>query len=159
MSGLTLTGGGLLVPEGALESAVARALKEHDRDLRLVPQDSDAFGTRIYKVYKWNGPDREATFILGWWDENLRPLPLSMNIVDLVKHHDKNTVGRPRDEDELDREFRAQKRKDYLRDAEAIVHDHADRVDGKKHQVLPRSRSLYLARQRARQKQPKEFWS
>ena len=159
MSGLTLTDGGLLVPEGSLEASVSRALQQHDRDLRLVPQDSARFGRRVYRVIRSNGPDRPPDFVCWWADEYGAPLPLSFSLVDYVQLHDRNTVGRPKDADELDREFRAQKRKDYLRDAEAIVHDHADRVDGKKQQVLPRSRSLYLARQRARAKQPKEFWS
>jgi hypothetical protein len=156
---MELTASGLLVPEGSQEAAVAAALRRHDPDLRLVPQDSDHFGRRIYKVYRWNGPDREATFVCGWWNDKLEPLPLSSALVDFVQYRDRNTRGLPEDEDALDRKFRAEQRKDYLRDAEAIVQDHHKRVDGKSHQPLPRSRSLYLARQRQRKKMPKEFWS
>ena len=156
---LALGAGGLLVPEGALEAAVQRPLKEHDSDLRLVPQDSDVYGQRVYKVFKWNGPDRPATFLLTWADEHLRPYPLSMNLVEMVKYHDRNTSLRPPDEDEIERKLREERRKDYLRDAEAIVHDHQNRIDGKSHMPLPRSRSLYLARQRNRKKLSKDAWS
>jgi hypothetical protein len=156
---LALSASGLLVPQGSLEAAVQSALKQHDPDLRLVPQDSDVYGQRVYKVFKWNGPDRPATFLMTWADEHLRPLPLSMNLVEMVKYHDRNTSLRPPDENELEAKLREERRKDYLRDAEAIVADHQDRVDGKSQQPLPRSRSLYLARQRHRRKLSPEMWS
>lgn len=124
-----------------------------------MPQDSDAYGTRVYKVFKYNGPDRPATYLMTWTDEHLRPLPLSMNLVEMVKYHDRNTTLRPPDEDEIEAKLRAERRKDYLRDAEAIVADHQKRVDGTSRSPLPRSRSLYLARMRRRGQQPKEYWS
>src|SRR5215510_10143671 len=87
------TDSGLLVPEGALEAAVARELRELDDDLRLVPQDSDAYGRRIYKVYKYMGGDRPAQFILMWSDEEGNPYPLSSSLVEEVKRHDRNLRG------------------------------------------------------------------
>lgn len=159
MSGLIVAGSGLLVPEGAQEAAIQRALQQHDPDLRLVPQDSDVYGRRIYHVWRYNGPDRDAHRVCVWADEQLNPLPLSSALVDYVQSLDRNGRGRQVDVDELERKFREEQRKDYRRDAEAILADHDPRIEGKRHQPLPRSRSLYLARLRQRAKLPKEMWS
>jgi hypothetical protein len=141
---------GLLLPQGSEEAAVSAALKAHDPELRLVPQDSDHYGRRIYKVYRWNGPDREATFVCGWWDDDLKPLPLSSGLVEYVKYLDRNTVGRAPDADELTAKLREERRKDYMRDAEAIVQEFGRKIDGKSFTPMPRSRSLQLSRQRER---------
>jgi hypothetical protein len=98
--------------------------------------------------------------VCGWWDDNLNPLPLSMAILDMVQLHDRNTVGRPLDEDELAERIRVERRKDYLRDAEAIVQEHGRRVDQKRSTPQPRSRQLYLARAKERERRgrwPKEM--
>lgn len=146
--------GGLLVPQGALEAAVTRALRQHDDELRLVPQDSDVHGTRVYKVYRYNGPDRAADFVCGWWDERGTPYPLSMNLVELVQMHDRNTVGVPDDEDVHNRRLREERRRDSEREGQAIVQEFSKKIDGKSHTILPRSRSLQLARQKQRAAQP-----
>lgn len=148
--GLVTTHGGLLVPEGALEAAVAAALKHHDPDLRLVPQDSDHYGRRIYKVYRWAGSDRPAEFVCGWWDDQGRPIPLSMALLDRVQLLDRNTRGREIDEDEHNRRLKEERYKDYLRDAEELVKEFSGRLEGKRSSPLPRSRSLYAARNRVR---------
>ena len=152
----TATGGGLLVPEGAQEAAVDAALRRHDPELRLVPQNSDAYGRRIYKVYRYNGPDRPADLVCVWWDRNMEPLPLSMALLDMVQLLDKGTVGRQPTVEEAERELRAGRRRDYERDAEAIVKEFGPRLDGKRFTPQPRSRALYLARnkQRAKQRNP-----
>jgi hypothetical protein len=110
---LTRTSGGLLVPEGALEAAVSRQLRELDPDLRLVPQDSDAYGQRIYKVYKFMGPDRPAAFILMWGDWNGNPFPLSSALVEEVKRHDRNLRGHESlpDADEHNRRLKSEARR------------------------------------------------
>src|SRR6266498_2236239 len=151
--GFTRTDGGLLVPEGAQEAAVQAALRQHDPDLRLVPQDSDVYGRRVYKVYRYNGPDHSADLVCVWWDRDLNPLPLSMALLDMVQLHDKSTVGRMPTIDEETERLRVERRRDYDRDAEAIVKEFGPKLDGKKQTLLPRSRSLYLSRQKARAKQ------
>ena len=156
--GYTVSGGGLLIPEGAQEAAVDAALRRHDPDLRLVPQDSDAYGRRIYKVYRYNGPDRAADLVCVWWDRNLQPLPLSMALLDMVQLHDKNTSGRMPTVDEETARLKTERRKDYDRDAEAIVKEFSKKLDGKKFVPLHRSRGLQLARQRARAAQKNPDW-
>lgn len=142
---------GLLLPHGAEEAAVAAALKRHDPELRLVPQDSDHFGRRIYKVYRYNGPDRDAQFVCGWWNDDLEPLPISSALVDYVQFLDRNTAGRQLDVDELDAKHKAERRADYMRDAEAIVAEFGPKIDGRRSSPLPRSRGLQLSRQRERE--------
>lgn len=142
---------GLLLPSGSEEAAVAAALKRHDPDLRLVPQDSDHFGRRVYKVYRYNGPDRDAGFVCGWWNDQMEPLPLSSALVEYVQYLDRNTVGRQPDENELADRLRAERRKDYLRDAEAIVQEFGPKMDGKRSTPMPRSRGLQLSRIRERE--------
>jgi hypothetical protein len=154
----TRTSGGLLVPEGAQEAAVDAALRRHDPDLRLVPQDSDAYGRRVYKVYRYNGPDRPADLVCVWWDRDLQPIPLSMALVEMVQLHDKQTVGRMPTVDEETERVRAEKKKDYLRDAEAIVKEFGPKLDEKKHTLIPRSRGLQVARQKVRAKQRNPGW-
>ncbi len=152
----TRTGGGLLVPEGSQEAAVDAALRRHDPDLRLVPQDSDVYGRRIYKVYHYNGPDTPADLVCVWWDQNHEPLPLSSSLVDYVQMLDKNTVDRGPTLEEQEARVREQKRKDAREEMRPIVEEFAKKLDGKKTVLLPRSQSLRRARdkERARQKNP-----
>ena len=125
--------GGLLVPEGALEAAVSRQLRELDPDLRLVPQDSDAYGTRIYKVYKYEGPDRAATFILHWGDEHGNPFPLSSALVEEVKRHDRNMRGHATllDPDESNRKLKEERRRTLNNDLDELGREFDKRVAGK----------------------------
>ena len=154
--GFTRTDGGLLVPEGAQEAAVDAALRRHDPDLRLVPQDSDAYGRRVYKVYRYNGPDRPADFVCAWWDRKNEPLPLSGALVDMVQMLDKNSPGRGPTLEQEEARIRAQKRKEAREATRPIVEEFGPRLDGKKHTLIPRSQSLRRARdkERARQKLP-----
>ncbi len=142
--------GGLLAPEGALEAAVSAALRNHDPDLRLVPQDSDHYGRRVYKVYRYAGSDRPAEFILFWGDEHGNPFPLSTSLVDEVQRLDRNLRGTVPDPDSLNARLVAERRRDAEADFDEIVREHAKRVDGKNSQPLPRSPGLYLARSRVR---------
>src|SRR3990172_2038428 len=88
------TESGLLVPEGAHEAAVDAALREHDPDLRLVPQDSDYYGRRIYKVAPYYAPDPPVEFLLTWCDPSGETAyPLSMAIVDEIRRHDRGMRG------------------------------------------------------------------
>jgi len=98
---VTQTHSGLYVAEQSADyKAVQAALRQHDPTLRLVPQHSDEYDTIVWKVYADMGGDRPAVFVCGWWDRQLRPLPLSHALVDRVKQLDRNTVGRELDPDE-----------------------------------------------------------
>lgn len=145
----------LLATHGADERSAAAALRQHDPDLRLVPQDSDHFGKRIYKVYRYKGSETEAEFVCGWWDELGNPLPLSVTgLLDLVQRLDKNTRGGVQDVDIHNEELKASRQRANEAGFDAILEEHKDRVDGKKSSPLPRSRSLQLARARERARHP-----
>lgn len=132
--GYTHGHGGLLAPEGALEAAVSRQLKELDPDLRLVPQDSSAFGTRIYKVYKYQGPDRPATFILLWGDGNGTPYPLSSALVEEVKRYDRGGRGHATlpDPDEENRRLNEERRREAEEEFTEIGREFDRYVTGKR---------------------------
>lgn len=131
---LSRTDGGLIVPEGDHELAVNRALREHDDRLRLVPQDSDHFGRRIYKVYRYNGPDRDADFILFWGDPGKNEAyPLSMQIVDEVKRHDRSSRGFDvEDPDVINARLIAENRAKAREEGEALVADVEAYTSGRK---------------------------
>lgn len=84
---------GLYVAETATDyMSVAQALRDHDRQLRLVPQGVDRDGRPIYKVLLDRGDDRPAETVLVWMDEQMQEaLPLSHRIVDEVKRLDRNS--------------------------------------------------------------------
>jgi hypothetical protein len=145
----------VLATHGSDEAAAAAALREYDRDLRLVPQDSDAYGRRIYKVYRYVGSERPAQFVCGWWDELGNPYPLSVTgLLDMVQRLDRNTRGAVQDADARNAELTARRRRDAEADFDDIVDEFKDRVDGKKLSPLPRSRSLHAARNRVRRRKP-----
>ena len=142
----------VLACEGSDEAACAAALREYDSDLRLVPQDSDAFGQRVYKVYRYVGSEQPAQFVCGWWDELGNPYPgLSVTgLLEMVKRLDRNTRFENVDPDERNRELLERRRKEASEEMDAIAREFAGRIDGTKSSPLPRSRSLYAARNRVR---------
>ncbi len=150
----TQTPSGLVVAsEGSDERAAAAALREYDCDLRLVPQDSDTFGRRVYKVYRYAGPDHPALFVCGWWDELGNPYPLSASgLLELVKRLDRNTRSSEQSADVHNAELVAHRRQDADAELDEIEREFGKRLSGKWSQPLPRSRSLYAARNRARAK-------
>jgi hypothetical protein len=110
-----------VLTQGADEAAVYRALRDYDNDLRLVPQDSDAYGQRVYKVYRYAGSDRPAEFLFMWGDDLGNPFPLSMQLVERARHFDKNSRNRDYvDPDEHNRRLKEQRHKDADADAETI---------------------------------------
>ena len=147
---MELTHSGLLVPSGTQEAAVAAALKQHDPDLRLVPQMSDVYGTTVWKVYRYCGSERPAEFVCGWWNDKLEPLPLSMALIDMVQLHDKNMRGNPGDVDELTAKLKAQRYADARAETQEMAREFAARMDGKRYTILPRSQSLRMARDKQR---------
>ena len=141
------TDSGLVLAEhGQDEAAVARALKEHDRDLRLVPQRSDAYGHIYYSVYRYAGSERDAEFVCAWQNESGEPRPLSFGLVDLVKQLDKNTRSRYLSDDERNTRKREREAKQEERDREALISDWQTR-EGRS-AVLPRGAHLRQARSR-----------
>jgi hypothetical protein len=155
------TGSGLVIAsQGADEAACRAALKQHDPDLCLVPQDSDAFGRRIYKVYRRVNAER-SEFVCFWGNPNtLEPYPLSVTgLLEMVKSLDRNGRGdRTASLAELERRAAEERYKDGRRDLDAIVDEFADRINGRKSSPLPRSQSLRRARDRVRARtKTKEF--
>lgn len=148
-------GSGLVVAEhSADEAAVAAALKQHDRELELIRQIDPETMTWAWSVNR-RAPDGSFEFVLAWRENGYgRPYPLSMRLVDEVQKHDRNTVGTPGSMDAVDAAVRAEYRKDYLRDAEAIVKEFGPKLDDKKMAPLPRSQSLRMARDRVRARTP-----
>ena len=150
-----------LATEGADEAACAAALKEYDRDLRLVPQDSDHFGRRVYKVFRYMGSEQPAQFICGWWDEFGKPYDgLSVTgLLDMVKRLDRNTRWENVDPDVRNAQLRESRQREAAAELDEIADEFRGRIDGKKSSPLPRSRDLYLARNRVRARtKDKDLW-
>jgi hypothetical protein len=123
---VTQTRGGLYVAEDSYDfQSVARALREYDPELRLVPQEQG--GVRVYKVFKYRGDDKPAEFVAGWWDEQLRPLPLSHRLVDEVKRLRPENRHKRVDEDEFNAALREERRRDSERELEALADEAAKR--------------------------------
>lgn len=154
---LSRTENGLLVPEGAHEEAVRDALRRHDPELRLVPQDSDYYGQRVYSVYRYMGPDRDAIPILFWGDQQGNPYPLSNAIVDAVQLLDRTTVGRVVDPDVKNAELRERRQRDFEEDVDELVREYEPILEDRKRSPLFRGKSLQLARMRSRDRLPKEL--
>jgi hypothetical protein len=142
----TKTESGLLVAsEGASdERAVARALKDHDPDLRLVPQQDG------WRVYRYAGPDRPADFILYWGDGE-GPWPLSHRLVDEVKRHDRNTQAHVPSPEELNAKAEAERRKQDAAMVEDIVDDNRHKMNGRIACLKP-SVALRMARDKERRR-------
>jgi len=135
----------LWLPQGADEAHVSRALREYDDDLRLIPGVPKQ--GIPYKVYVYRG-DQPAVFVCAWADKNGDPLPLSSALLEMVKLHDRHTRDRAPDADEMNARLRERQAHDNETDTEALVDDWRTREG--RYALLPRSRSLYLARARAR---------
>ena len=145
-----LDSGLFFVEHGEDEARVSRALREYDADLRLVPQDSDTHGRRIYKVYRYAGSDRPAEFLLYWANERGEPYPLSMRLLDEIKRHDKNTRGDKFDADaEYQRVVNAG-RKNFDDESQQLAEEYARR-EGRV-SAFHRSPALAAARRRGRRK-------
>lgn len=148
------TDSGLLVAEGQTsggERAVARALKDHDRDLRLVPQFSQSLG-QYWAVYVDRGSDRPADFLMAWLDPDGKPLPPSMRLVEMVKQLDKNSPVKAANPDELNRARQERIDKETREFNEDRVAEWAKR--DKSRMIPHRSQALRMSRdkQRARGK-------
>jgi hypothetical protein len=125
---VTQTRGGLYVAEQAVDfQSVAAALREHDPELRLVPQHDPDWGTVVYKVFRYAGDNRPADFVCGWWDREMRPLPLSHRLVDEVKLLDRRTSSRQPDEDEHNERLKQERLDRWSEDMETLADELAKR--------------------------------
>lgn len=145
------TNSGLILAEyGADGAAVLRALKEYDRDLRLLPPGVSVHGAdkAHWAVYAYRGEDRPPAFVLAWVGPDGEPLPLSMRIVDQVKQQDKNTQSVYLDAEARNAIAAEQREKQSRSEGEALVDFH---VKGAKRQFpVQRSVGLRMARDRMR---------
>ena len=141
-----------VLSHGADEAAVSRALRNYDNDLRLIPQDSDVYGRRVYKVYRYCGSERPAEFLFLWGDDYGNPYPLSMALVERARTYDKNQRGNSEyiDPDEHNRRLRELRNRDYHSEVETIKTEELAR--GEKSYVFHRSPALAVARRRGRRK-------
>lgn len=117
------TSSGLIVREEAADHAsVARALREHDDQLRLVPQ---AVGDElVWTVLRFEGGDRPATIVCKWFDyERGEALPLSHRLVERVKMLDRNTRGRVADEDAANRRLIEKRTAEFEEHVDDIARD------------------------------------
>jgi hypothetical protein len=138
------------LPEAAFaadERAVARALRDYDDELRLVPQPTE--NGLAYQVRRYRGGDKPSEFLFFWVDERGEPLPLSMNILDLVKQHDRNTQSAYLDEVARDELKRQRDDAHWEAQTQAMADDWVPRHG---RPVLPRSVSLRQSRDKQRAK-------
>ena len=143
------TDSGLAVPlTGADEASVSRALKEYDPDLLLIPQDSDVYGRRIYRVARRVGGDRPVQWIVTWRTREGDALPLSHRLVEKVKELDLNSRNRVDDPDDLNAQLRVERERDLEREMENLREDWMR----KSIPILPRSQALRMSRDKRRAK-------
>jgi hypothetical protein len=138
---------GLLVPHLAGgEADISRALREHDPDLRLVPQASASLGV-YWSVYRYAGSDRPAEHVCSWVDyQRDTPKPLSHGLVEHVRSLDRNLRGPVVDHDAANARVRREATERAERQAQDMAEDWAS-LEGRS-ACLPRSASLRQARSR-----------
>jgi hypothetical protein len=134
-------------PLAADERAIAAALREYDPELRLVPQESDAYGCTIYHVRRWAGNDRPSEFLFAWVTETGEALPLSHRLLDLVREHDRNLRAQRLDADAKNELKRQEDKRHWDSEMEALSGDW-EMKHGRP--VLPRSQSLRMSRDKRR---------
>lgn len=141
--------GGLTVAEyGADHASVQKALREHDDDLRLLPQPDDVHAGIAWTVLKYMGPDRPAVVVCSWRNERMEPLPLSHALVDHVKTLDPRVRGHAfyEDPDVANAKLLDRRRRDLDADMDEFVSETARRAG--RHPVL--HRGVHLRRSRHR---------
>lgn len=153
----TTPDGIVVASRGSDYADTARALREYDDELRLVIQGPDEYGPQAFRVYRYMGSERPIQFVCGWWDEYLNPYPelSTTGLLEIVKRLDRNNRGHaPVDPVARNRELAARRRVEGRKRIDEIAHEFDGRLEGKRSSPLPRSRSLQLARQRQRAKNP-----
>lgn len=151
---------GLVVAnQGSDEAACARALREHDPDLRLVPPGVLVQGEResrsdAWRVYRYCGSERPIEFVCGWWDDRGTPYPqLSADgLLRMVQSLDRNLRGDRVEADEHNARLLAERAREAHERFTEIAREFDGRLEGKRSAPQPRSRNLYLARSRERER-------
>jgi len=139
--------GVILAHEGGDHATIERALKRHDRNLKLGGTVDPRFGKIAWKVYYQVSPDAPDEFVCDWRDPDGRPRELSFGLVDKVVARDRNSRGQEPSADELNARYQEQKRKDQDRQYEAMIEDTVRRHGTP---VTPRSARLRMARDKQR---------
>jgi len=143
------TDSGLLVAEESAEgAAVARALRDHDSELRLVPQHSESLGGRYWAVYRYAGSEKPAEPVCTWLGENGEPIPLSFGLVEKVKRLDRSSRDETPEADAANAALKVSNDRERDRRVEDLVDDWYRR-EGRL-AVLPRGQHLRRARDKRR---------
>ena len=144
----SLDSGLVLAEQGMDGAALERELKRRDPLLSLQGFLSLEHGAVVWRVVREAGEAGPET-VCVWQSESGEPYPLSSGLLDLVDRLDRNSRGGYASADELDERRRAEQVRQQQRDNEALADDW-----NPKHgrPLLPRSRSLRMARDKRRAK-------
>src|SRR4051812_14679348 len=108
------------------ETAVRRALIDHDSDLRLIPPgvmlDGQPNAERVgYRVARYRGGDRPLEFLCFWGNDQGDPYPLSHGLVELVQSLDRGGRGGYKTAEQRNLEAREQQQRRYDETSEALI--------------------------------------
>lgn len=131
---------GLVVArEGAGESSVRHALKQHDQRLMLDYAIDTDWGKKVWQVLCKTGSDTPPAVVCRWRDEQTgEPLELSHGLVDHVKRLDVNGRGRQIEADAANREMRARLEQDADAEIDWYARQLVKKLKGTSGIVLPR---------------------
>jgi hypothetical protein len=129
-------------------AALERELRKRDPLLALQGFLSAEHGAVVWRVVREAGEAGPET-VCVWQSASGEPYPLSSGLLALVDQLDRNSRGGYAGEDELDARRRTEQARQQQRDNEALADDW-----NPKHgrPLLPRSRSLRMARDKRRAK-------
>jgi hypothetical protein len=144
----SLESGLVLAEQGMDGAALERELRKRDPLLALQGFYSPAHGAVVWRVVREAGAAGPET-VCVWQSASGEPYPLSSGLLSLVDRLDRNTRAVYASEDELERAREKAREKQISRANEALADDW-----NPKHgrPVLPRSRSLRMARDKRRAK-------
>ena len=143
----TLESGLLLAEHGTDGVALERELRKRDPLLSLQGWPSAEHLCIVWRVVRDAGSERDPETVCVWQSESGEPYPLSSGLLELVDRLDRNTRHVHRDEDELERQRRAEVARQQERDDEALADDWTPKHG---RPVLPRSQALRMSRDKRR---------
>jgi hypothetical protein len=144
----SLESGLVLAEHGMDGAALERELRKRDPLLALQGYLSLEHGAVVWRVVREAGEHGPET-VCVWQSASGEPYPLSSGLLDLVDRLDRNTRAVYAGEDELERARKIARDRQIERDNEALADDWQFKHG---RPVLPRSRSLRMARDRRRAK-------
>jgi len=144
----SLASGLVLAEHGMDGAALERELRKRDPLLALQGYLSLEHGAVVWRVVREAGAAGPET-VCVWQSESGEPYPLSSGLLSLVDRLDRNSRGSYASEDQLERASKIARDRQIARDNEALADDW-----NPKHgrPLLPRSRSLRMARDKRRAK-------